>query len=297
MVLKPKKDKILFNAIAYAFTFLFAIFCIIPLVIIVSGSLSTESEIITKGYSIIPRNLTFYSYSMIFKYPEVILRAYGVSIFVVTFGTLIALIFMSMTAYVLSRRDFKYRNWITFYFYFTTLFYAGLLPYYILVVRYLNLKNSIFVLIIPGLINVFNLLILKSFVKKDIPDSLPESAKIDGAGDFKIYAVIILPLMKPAIAAIGLFTAISYWNDWWNCMMFIDDTKLYNLQYTLYNLLTKLEFLRSNMSGRAHAVNVVIPAETIKLATTVVTIGPIIFLYPAIQKYFVKGLTIGAVKG
>lgn len=298
MRLKKGKEAVIFHSIAYLFIILFAVFCVIPFIMLVSGSFSTESEVVAKGYSLIPRKPTLYPYRLIFMNPRIILNAYAVSVIVTLGGTLLSLLTMSMTAYALARKDFRFRNGITFFFYFTTLFYGGLLPYYILVVRYLHLKNNLLVLILPGLINVFNLLIIKNFIARDVPDSLPESARIDGAGDFRIYLSIVLPLMKPALAAIGLFTVIMYWNDWYNSMLFIEKPQLYNLQYTLYNLLNKLQFLKTNVLARTHVkFTTDLPLETIKLSMTVVAVGPIIFIYPFLQKYFVKGITIGAVKG
>lgn len=292
--IKIRTDRLVFDTISYIFCITFALVCLLPFIMVISGSFSSESYILSNGYTLLPGEFSVNAYAFLFRSPEVILRAYGVTAFVTVTGTVLALITMSMTAYAISRKTFRSRNAISFYFYFTMLFWGGILPYYILISKYLHLKNNLIVLLVPGMINIFNLMIIRSFIASSISDSIIESVKIDGGGEFTIFFKIVLPLIKPTLAAIGMFTALSYWNDWWNVMLFIDDRKLYNLQYTLYNILNKLNYL-SSMKG--HAVNMVLPKETIKLAMTVVAIGPLVIVYPFIQKYFVKGVTLGAVKG
>jgi putative aldouronate transport system permease protein len=203
-----------------------------------------------------------------------------------------------MTAYVLTRKDFEWRNKVSFYFYFTTLFSGGLVPWYILMVKYFHLKDSYLALLLPPLLSVFNMLVMKSYMS-GIPDAITESAKIDGAGDFRIFAKLILPLAKPALATIGLFIALGYWNDWYNSMLFIQNEKLYSLQYFLYKIVNNVEAYKNILSQTGGSVNVKIdmPSESLKMALTVIVTGPIILLYPFVQKYFVQGITIGAVKG
>lgn len=200
----------------------------------------------------------------------------------------------SMAAYVMYRKDVKYRNQLAFFLYFTELFQGGLVSFFIVVSSILKLKNTIWVLILVPLFNVFNVLVLRNFIRSAIPDSLPESAKIDGAGDFKIFIRIILPLTKPALASIGLFTALNYWNDWWTAMMFVERQNKQPLQYILYQILSTVN-VASSMINNAAVID--LPKETLKLAMTVISTGPIIILYPFVQKYFVKGITLGAVKG
>ncbi len=190
---------------------------------------------------------------------------------------------------------FKYRNAFAMYFYFTTLFNGGLVPWYILMIKYLKLKNNLLSLIIPSLLGVFYIIIMRSFMSS-VPDSLGESAKIDGAGEFKIFAQIYMPLSKPALASIGLFYALGYWNNWSNAMLFITDTDLYPLQFFLYNMLMSMQ-PATEMARSSGMIITSPPAESFKLAMTIVATGPIVLLYPFAQKYFITGITIGAVKG
>lgn len=292
-----KKDsrEILLQIISYFLITLFAACCLLPFIIVISGSFSSESEVVKTGFGLFPKGFTLAAYKMIFRNPKTILDAYGITIFITVFGTCVGLFLMSMAAFVLNRKDFKYRNTIAFILYFTTLFSGGLVPFYILMVKYLHLKNSIFSMILPGLVNVWSIFILRNFMKT-IPDSLVESARIDGAHDFFIYRSIIMPLAVPALATIGLFQALGYWNEWYNAMLYIESANKYPLQYFLQKLIRTSNI--SNLIAMGIDVDIKeLPSESIKMATTVVVTGPIIFVYPFLQKYFVKGLTIGAIKG
>lgn len=284
-----------FNIIAYTFISIVAFVCLLPFLLVISGSITEESAIFRYGFTLIPREISFHAYEIIFRAPEAILRAYGVTIFITVTGTVVGLFITAMTAYVLYRKDFKYRNVFSFFFYFTTLFSGGLVSYYIFMVRHLQIQDTYFALILPLLLNVFFLLIMRSFMNS-IPFSIVESAKIDGAGDFTIFTRIVLWIITPALAAIGLFIALAYWNDWFNAMLFIDDHRMYPLQYMLYRIINNVRFA-SAMTARAGVPAPRMPQQSIQLAMTVVATGPIIFLYPFLQKYFVKGITIGAVKG
>lgn len=290
-----QRDTAVFNLLGYSLVTLFGLLCIIPFFLIISGSFSSEALVLKYGYSLLPRGFTLSSYELIFKNPEQIVKAYGISIILTSMGTAIGLFMTAMTAFVLNRKDFKYRNAFAFYFYFTTLFNGGIVSTYIFMVRYLHLKNSILALLFPLLLNVFYIIVMRSFVSS-IPDSISESAKIDGAGDFTIFLRLILPLLKPALASVGLFIALDYWNDWYNAMLYINSFSLYPLQYLLYKMLNTIEAL-SRISVSSGVPMPDMPQQTIKLAMAVVAIGPIIFVYPMIQKYFVQGITVGAVKG
>ena len=215
---------------------------------------------------------------------------------VTAIGTSIGLFLTAMTAYCLSRKDFKWRNHFSFYFFFTTLFSGGLVPWYLMIVNYLHMKDTVLALIVPMLLNVFYIIVMKSFMS-NIPEAITESAKIDGAGDFLIFMRLILPLSKPALATIGLFLALGYWNDWYNALLFVSDDKLMPLQYYLYKMLGNMDGMRKAMMGSGAVVTTSLPTEGLKMAMTIVASGPILIAYPFIQKYFVKGLTIGAVKG
>ncbi|MEZ0536390.1 carbohydrate ABC transporter permease [Caldicellulosiruptoraceae bacterium PP1] len=292
--MKKGNDYIIFNVIAYTFISLLALFTLLPFVIMIMSSFASEHYIINHGYTLFPKEFSLNAYQTIFQNPQRIFRAYGVTLFVTIIGTSISLFLSSMAAYVMYRKDVKYRNGLAFFLYFTTLFNGGLAPYYLILTNYYHLKDSILVLILVPMFSVFNILILRNFIKGSIPESLVESAKIDGAGDFRIFIRIILPLSKPALASIGLFTALNYWNDWWTPMMFIEKQNLFPLQYTLYLILSSVNIAANILS---HVTRFDMPKETIKLAMTVVATGPIILLYPFVQRYFVKGITLGAVKG
>lgn len=292
---KRPRDVIWFKIVSFILLTLLSIFCLIPFLLLLSGSLTPEEIIMKEGYQLIPSAISFDAYTVLFDSPMSLIRAYGVTIAVTGLGTFFGLFFTSMAAFVLANKEFKYRNQVSFFFYFTTIFGGGLVPWYIFLNKYLHFKNSIFAMIVPILINVTYMLIMKSYMKA-IPDALYESAKLDGAGDFKIYWKISLPLSKAAMATVGLFTALNYWNDWYNAMLFIDNEKLYPLQYFLHNMLNKADFL-AMIAAQSGIPAVDVPSEPMKLAMTVVATGPIILLYPFLQKYFVKGVTIGAVKG
>lgn len=299
--MKPavKSDELLFSIGSYFIVSVFTILSVIPFLLVLSGSLTDEGAIISNGYGFLPVPFSLDAYSYILSDFSQILRSYGISIIVTLTGTAAGLYFCTMTAFVLSRQDFRYRNRFSFFFYFTTLFNGGLVSTYILFVQYLKLKNNLLSLILPGLLPVFYILIMRSFIRSMIPASLIEAAKIDGAGEFRIFMGIVLPLVKPALACIGLFYAIGYWNDWYNAMLYITDIKKYSLQYLLTSVINKADFLtKSSMSSATVAeARESLPSESLKLAMTIVSIGPIVFVYPFVQKYFVTGLTIGAVKG
>jgi len=292
--LRKGKDYILFNVIGYIFITIIGLFTFIPFVVLVVSSFASENYIINHGYTLIPKEFSLSAYKLIFQNPQRIFRAYLVTIVVTSVGTSLSLFLSTMAAYVMYRKDVKYRNALAFFLYFTTLFNGGLAPYYIILANYYHLKNNVLVLILVPLFNVFYILILRNFIRGSIPDSLIESAKIDGAGDFTIFLKIILPLSKPALASIGLFIALNYWNDWWTPMMFIEKQTLYPLQYTLYLILSSVNVAANILQN---VVRIDMPKETLKLAMTVVATGPIIFLYPFVQRYFVRGITLGAVKG
>lgn len=290
------KDKLLLEMIGYVALTILALFCIFPFLLVVSSSLTEESKIIENGFQLFPTAFSTEAYKILFEYPAEMLKAYGVTISVTLLGTLFGLFLTSMTAYVLARKDFKWRNKFSFFFFFTTLFSGGLVPWYLLIVNYLELKDTLLVLILPMLMNVFYIIVMKSFMSS-IPEAIIESAKIDGAGDFQIYVRFILPLSKPALATIGLFIALAYWNDWYNALLFIQKDDLMPLQYYLYRMLGNMDGMRKAMMASGAVVNVNLPTESLKMAMTIVATGPILLAYPFIQRYFVQGLTIGAVKG
>jgi len=296
---KMGPDRVILNIIAYAFCGFVALVCFIPFLMIVSGSLSSESAIMRNGFSLLPQEFSLEAYKTVFKEPLVVVRAYATTILLTISGTILGLLLQTMTAYVLSRKDFEWRNVFSFFFYFTTLFSGGLVPYYILINSTLNLKNNYLAMLLPLMFSVYNLLIMKSYITA-LPDSLIEAAKIDGCGEFRTLFKVVIPLIKPALATVGLFIALAYWNDWYNAMLYINKPNMYPLQYFLYQQVNNIEAYKkliANNVGSAVVSSISLPTQTLKMALTIVVTGPIILLYPFVQKYFVQGITIGAVKG
>ena len=297
--IKQGADAKILSFLSYFVTGSIGLMCLIPFIMVIAASFSSETAIARNGFSLWPQEFTFAAYETVFKDPMIIIGAYGVTVGITVIGTLLGLLLQTMTAYVLSRKDFEWRNKFSFFFYFTTLFNGGLVPSYIMITKFLHLKNTYAVLLFPLLFNVFNLLIMKSYIMA-IPDSLVEAAKIDGAGEFKILFQVIMPMIKPALATVGLFIALAYWNDWYNAMLYVSNESMQPLQYFLYKQVNNIEaykrILESGAGGGALAA-MSMPTQTLKMALTVVVIGPIILLYPFVQKYFVQGITIGAVKG
>jgi putative aldouronate transport system permease protein len=295
MKIRMEKATIVFNTIGYMVISLLAILCLLPFLLIVTGSLSSETEIIRDGFKLIPNEFSFDAYKAIFSNPKQIFQAYQVTVILTVAGSILGLFFTSMAGYVLSRKEFHYRNPVAFMIYFTTLFSGGLIPWYIMIVKYLDWKDSYLALLIPPMLSAWNIILMKNFMKS-IPDSISESAKIDGAGDFTIFWKLILPLSIPGLATIGLFLALSYWNDWFLSNVFITTESKYPLQFLLYRILSSAAVLKTNIAGNLSA-DFKPPTETLKMAVAMVVTGPIIFLYPFAQRFFIKGLTIGAVKG
>ncbi|XID93032.1 carbohydrate ABC transporter permease [Paenibacillaceae bacterium WGS1546] len=284
------------TVLAYLFIAAFAMACFYPLLLTVSVSFSSEQAVARNGYSAIPQDFTFDTYRYIFANSgDRILRSYGVTIFVTIAGTLGALLLTSMVAYALSIKKLRYRNVIAFICNFTIIFSAGLIPWYIVSVNYYGLKNSILALIVPSLFNVWNMFLLRTYFA-NISPSLYEAAEVDGANHFTIYWKLALPLSKTALLTVGLMYALYYWNDWWHALIFINDRDLFPLQYFLYNILSNVNAISSGRIPAGASGSITLPAETVKMAITIITIGPILFLYPFVQKYFVQGIMTGAVK-
>lgn len=282
--------------IAYCFIGCFALVCLYPLWLTVSVSFSSEQAIARNGYSFLPQSPSLDTYKYIFVNSGMrILKSYGITIFVTVVGTTSALLITSMMAFALSLKKLKYRNFIAFISNFTIIFSSGLIPWYIVSVNYYGLKNSIWALILPAVFSVWNMFLMRTFFSSISP-SLYEAAEIDGANYFRIYLKIALPLSKTALLTVGLMYALSYWNDWWHALIFINDKDLFPLQYYLYNILSNVNAISSGRIPSGASGSITLPAETVKMAITVITIGPIIFLYPFVQKYFVQGIMAGAVK-
>lgn len=272
---------------------------VLPLWSIVSVSLSSESDLVEYGYRLLPVSLDFSAYSYILSNPGAIVSAYKVTSIIASTGTLLSLTIISMCAYPLSRLDFKYGRAITFYLFFTMLFSGGLVPFYIMMTQYFHLQNTYAALILPSLGNVWYMFLMRTFFRQ-LPDSLVESATIDGAGEFRIYARIILPLSAPVLATVGLFQLLAYWNSWFHALLFIDKAGMYPLQYLLQVMMQNIQEILRNMQNNVpvDATQLgTLPTESTRMAMCILTIGPMLFVFPFFQKYFARGLTVGAVKG
>ena len=297
----PKKIKLdmsdrIIRGFTYVIVTLFSICCVIPFWMVIASSFSTEEAIRRTGFTLWPSDVSLYSYELLFRSPDQMIGAYAVTIGLAVVGTLIGLFIISMTGYALQRKDFPFRNGIMFYIYFTSLFSAGLVPFYLLIKQTLNLADTYWAILLPLLMSPWLIVLMKNFVKA-IPHEITESGKIDGAGDFRIFWSLILPSMKPALATIGLFLALAYWNEWYYSSLFLSSKVTYRpLQYHLYNVINKVASLKNSVAG-SNVVLTDLPGETLKMATACVATGPIILLYPFVQKYFVAGLTVGSVKG
>jgi len=272
----------------------FACACLLPFLLVLSASLTDQVALSTHGYQLIPQKWSMQAYQVILQNPAQLLQSYQISILVTLLGTMLSLIFSTMLAYPLSRSNFAYRNPLSFYIFFTMLFNGGMVPFYILMSQYLMVKDTIWALVLPGLISPFYIILIRTFFQT-VPHSLIESAMLDGASEIKIYVRIIIPLSAPILATVALFTSLGYWNDWFNSLLFISKSELYPLQYLLMIMMQNIEFMLRNAGRGISAAD--IPMEPLRMAMAIIAIGPMAFLYLYFQKYFVKGIIIGAVKG
>lgn len=275
-----------------------SILMVMPFALVVAISLTDESSILKNGYQFIPEMFSLDAYRYILQTPDIIIRAYGITALITVVGTLCGLLVTAMTAYVISRRDYRYNRATTFYVFFTMLFSGGLVPIYILITQYLHLKDTLFALILPALLSPFNIMVMKGFMSK-IPLEIIESAKIDGAKEFRIFFTIIIPLSKPALATMGLLISFAYWNEWFNAMLYIDNQKLVPLQLLLVRILNSMEFLTSNSEFSSQmGINLSdFPNNSARMAIAVLAGGPMLVIFPFFQRFFVKGLTVGSLKG
>ena len=282
------------RGIGYVFIGLFAIMCILPFLIILGTSFETEDNIITYGVTLFPRSFTTAAYELVIK-GGTIWSSYGLTIVLTLVGTSVGLFICAMTGYALQRRDFPFRNGISFFIYFTSLFQAGRAPDYLLMTQTYHLNNSYLAVLLPLMVSSWLIILMKNFAKS-VPHELTESGKIDGAGDFKIFCSIVLPMLKPGLATVGLFLALGYWNEWYQSSLFLQNMDVLPLQYRLYKIVNEAQSLKNSVAAQYVTVSN-LPTESLKMATAMMTTGPIIFLYPFVQRYFIGGITVGAVKG
>ena len=276
---------------------LFIVLCIIvvsPFIIILMASFSTEISLLRSGYWIWPRGFSLDAYQLVFLNSKQLLQSYTVTFITTIAGTVLGLWMMTTMGYVLSRKDYRYGNFLSFYVFFTMLFRGGLVPTYILVAKWLGMQNTIYALFVPALVSAFYIFIMKGFLKS-IPDAIFESAKIDGASEFRIFTQIVIPLSTPAIATIGLLTALGFWNEWFASFLYTDSNQLLTLQAMLYRMLNSIQFL--NISKPISMSSSMLPQNTFRMAMCVLAVGPLLFVFPFFQRFFTKGLTVGSVKG
>lgn len=283
--------------LVYIFVIAFAFMCLYPFLMVIGGSFMTEAEVIESGYRIIPKNPTLASYKVLMANGSQMVRAYVNTIIVTVAGTCLSVFVNGLMGYVLSRRQLAGRRFLNMYVLLTMLFNGGMVTWYITCTQYLHLKNSLWALILPGIVGAWNIYLIRNYFA-GIPEELWESARLDGASEFRTFGQIYLPLGKPVLATVVLFAALGYWNDWWRALMLIDDSTLYPLQMLLRVVISNIQYLQT-MSENAMSLQLMasVPGEGVKMALVVVTTGPIILLYPFVQKYFVKGIMVGAVKG
>ena len=299
MSIENNRSKKISNIFINTFFVLMSFSFIIPFFVIISASLSNDMDIVRYGYSLIPRKIDLTAYNYILKDPSLILSSYKVTSITSLISVAVYLAIASMCAYSLSRMNFRYRGTITFYLFFTMLFNGGLVPTYILMTRYLHLKDTYLALIIPLLGNVWFIFLMRTFFQQ-LPEAIVESATIDGAGDFLIYMKLILPLSKPVLATVGLMQLLAGWNSWFPALLYISDQNLYPLQYLLQVMLLNIQEILNNMQNNMAISDpslVKIPPESVRMAMCILAVGPMVAVFPFFQKYFTKGLTVGSIKG
>lgn len=282
------------------FLLLYTLFCALPILLVFIAAFSDEKAITQNGFSFWPEKWSLAGVNSVLRYGSQLLTSYGVTIFITVAGTALGLLVMSMFAYSISRKDFKLSKFLSIYLLIPMLFNGGTLSGYIIFTSYYNLKDSLWLLILPLCVSTMNVIILRTYIANSIPGELMEAAKIDGAGEYRTFFQITLPLLKPSLAAVGFMMATAYWNDWQNALLYITTDKKKPLQLLLVNIQKSIEFLLNNSNVPASARAAMggnIPQYSSTMATVLVVIGPIMVVYPFFQKYFVKGLTVGSVKG
>jgi putative aldouronate transport system permease protein len=289
-----------FNFCIHTVLILLTVLTLLPLVLLVVSSFTDETVILQSGYSFLPKQLSLAAYRYLLQQADYIANALRISVLVTIIGTTCSLFITCMLAYSLSRRDFPLRTPLSFVVFFTLLFNGGLVPTYLIYTQLLHIKNTFFGLIVPSLLmNGFTVILVRTFFTMNIPESIIESARIDGAGEFRIFFRIVMPLSLPILATVGLLSGLTYWNDWYNGFIYITNPQLFSLQNILNRMLQNVQFLQSNssMSSSLAQEMAKIPATTVRMAIATVGAVPILVAYPFFQKYFVKGIVIGAVKG
>ncbi len=291
---KNKRFQIAANGVMILVT----VICVLPFLLLISSSVTSEEALIRNGYSFFPGKLDFSAYAYIMVGSTNILRSYGISFFVTVAGTLINLALTTLFAYPLSRRELPGRKYISFFLFFTMLFNGGLVPTYIMWTQYFQIKNTIWALLLPNLMmSAFNVIMMRTYFTSNIPEEIIDAGRIDGAGEFRILRVIVLPMAKPILSTLALLVGLAYWNDWMNGLYYVNDDKYYSIQVLLNRMLMDTQFLMSSAAKNMNLDATQLPSTAIKMSIAVMGVLPVLIIYPFLQKYLVQGITIGAVKG
>ena len=271
---------------------------LLPIFIIIISSVTSEASLARNGYRLWPEEFSTSAYQYLFAQGSIVLTAYKNTIIATVAGTFISVLMVGLYAYPLSRDDFVFGRFFTFYAFFTMLFGGGLVAYYMVMRQVLQIQNSLWALFLPSAFSPFWVIVMRTFYKANVPNELIESARMDGANEWRTFFQIVVPLSVPGLATVALFSAIGIWNNFFNCLLLVDEAKYYSLQFTIYTTLNNIRFLLENADKLQGVVNISdLPSQTFRMAMAVVTVGPIIFAYPFFQRYFIRGLTIGALKG
>lgn len=299
MNIKPKRKFMPPQIILSFFLSIIALFCFLPIVLIIIVSFSSEASIAANGFSFFPSSWTLDAYAYVWKFGKQVLQSYMITIYETVAGTAITLLLTSMFAYALSRKDFMLRGFLSIFLLITMLFSGGMLSSYIVNTNMYNLRNNLLILILPGAVGAFNCIIMRTFIQSNVPDSIIEAAKIDGAGEVRLFFQVVIPIMLPALAAIGFITAVGHWNEWQTAYLYIDKSEYATLQLMLIRIEKSLSYLKERLASLSAEELILLneaPTESARMAILLCTLGPIMVAYPFFQKYFVKGITIGSVK-
>lgn len=292
-------DTKIFKIISTIILGLLALVALLPIILIVIASFTDETTLLRNGYSFFPEMWSADAYVYMIQQGSTIFRAYGISILVTIIGTVVSVLITTMIAYPMSRRNFKYKNALAFFVFFTMLFNGGVVPSYMMWTQVFQIKNTLWALIIPNyLCGAFNIFLVRNYYANSIPEALIESAQIDGASELTIFFKIIFPLAVPTVATISLFTALIYWNDWVNALYYIQKPQYYGIQNLLIRIMNNIQYLKSGAASVAVGTGAIsLPSNAVRMSMAVIGILPIVVIYPFVQKYFVKGVVVGAVKG
>ena len=286
----------MFPRLIHVFFIGVSILMIAPMILIVSISVTSEASLVNSGYGFIPQEINLDAYRVIFEVPEPIIRAYVITAARTIIGTWLSLLLIAVTGYVISRPKFRYGRILVLLIFFTILFKPGLVPSYILISQHLRLRDTVAVLIIPALFNPFFVLVMRGFIRSSVPEEVIESAKLDGASEFRIFLQIVLPLSTPALATLGVLIAFFYWNEWWLALLYIDNPDLAPLQLLLYRIQNRVDFISANPELAVELGIQQLPSLSLRMAMVVVAAGPMMFVFPLFRRFFVRGISVGSFK-